>query len=118
MVPLSDSVDGVQVVKSLGAGADVDLGEDIKDSFAREGRILVEFERFKQRIQFIFGKTDIISVLDTCRLADFVLFTLSPEDVLLEERAQELLKVVESQGVSNVLVAVQVRIGLNDDQAF
>ena len=109
VVPLSDRVDGVQVVKSLAAGADVEIDvKVVKSSIAAEGRIRVEFERFKQRLQFVLGRADTISVLDTCRLADFVLFVISPEDVLLDEWAQELLKVVESQGVSNVLVAIQV----------
>ena len=116
LVPLSDRVDVVQVVKSLGAGADADLAEDVKDSLTSEGRVLVEFDRFKQRLQFVSGRTDMISVLDTCRLADFVLFVLSPEDVLLEGRAQDLLKIVESQGVSNVLVAVQVFKKVNNER--
>ena len=109
VVPLSEHVNEAQVVKSLAAGADVDIDvADVKRAIDGEGRIRIEVERFKQRLQFVVGGVDTISLLDTCRLADFVLFALSPEDVLLDDLAQELLKVVESQGLSNVLVAVQV----------
>ena len=111
IVSLSDDEDVAQVVKSLGAGANVDADvEAVKSSLHVEGQVRIEFERFKQRLQFVSAGNDMLSTLDACRLADFVLFVLAPDDVILSEGAQDLLKIVESQGISNVLVAVQVFI--------
>ena len=97
------------MVNSLGASADVDVDvEATRSSLYTEGQVRVEFERFKQRLQFVLTGKDMLSTLDACRLADFVLFVIAPDDVILGENAQNLLRVVESQGLSNVLVAVQV----------
>ena len=116
VVPLSDGVDKSQVVKCLGASVDAQMDEQtISGLSGRTGMgqsVRVEFERFKQKLQFVVAEKEMIPAMDTCRLADFVLLVLRSGDAL-DEYTQELLKVVESQGVSSVLVAVQVRFHLS-----
>lgn len=102
VIPLSDTVDTDVAIKSLNESLDIPE-TDIQGGNTYRVRI----ERFKQNILYIPTKRDLISALDTCRLADFVIFIL-PADDTLDEGAELMLRAIEGQGISNVLVVAQV----------
>ncbi|PGH36756.1 pre-rRNA-processing protein TSR1 [[Emmonsia] crescens] len=101
VIPLSDTVDTDVAIKSLNESLDIPE-TDIQGGNTYRVRI----ERFKQNILYIPTKRDLISALDTCRLADFVIFIL-PADDTLDEGAELMLRAIEGQGISNVLVVAQ-----------
>uniref|UniRef100_A0A093XNN4 Ribosome biogenesis protein tsr1 like n=1 Tax=Talaromyces marneffei PM1 TaxID=1077442 RepID=A0A093XNN4_TALMA len=100
IVPLADNIDVAAVIRALNES--VDISEDV--SIDRQLRIRVD--RFKQNIMYIPAKYDLIHALDVCRVADFVVVVL-PTDVEVTEEGETLLRSIESQGISNVLVVAQ-----------
>lgn len=101
VVPLADDVSAKLAVRSLNAGLDIE--EDVPE--AGVARVVVD--RFKQKVQYLVVGRDLVAALDACRVADFVIFVLSAEQEV-DALGELVLRSVESQGVSNVLAAVQV----------
>lgn len=100
IVPLADNIDVAAAIRALNES--VDISEDV--SIDRQVRIRVD--RFKQNIMYIPAKYDLIHALDVCRVADFVIVVL-PTDIEVTEEGETLLRSIESQGISNVLVVAQ-----------
>ncbi len=100
VVPLCDDVDALVAIQRLNQAVDAE------SIWPMEGHMRVRVDRFKQNLVYVPVERDLMTALDACRLADFVVFLLSPT----EEPGQEgelLLKTIEGQGVSNVLTMVQ-----------
>lgn len=100
VVPLCQDVDCADVVKSLNGSVDVHEARP-----AVSGSWRVEIPRFKQNVQYILAQRDLLATLDACRVADFVLFVLSAEQEV-DELGEQMLRCIESQGVSTVLTGV------------
>ncbi|KAE8145977.1 DUF663-domain-containing protein [Aspergillus avenaceus] len=100
IVPLSADIDSTAIIQSLNESVDVSC-EIIPDTINR-----VRIDRFRQSLQYIPAKYDLMNALDVCRMADFVVLALSAE-VEVEEQGELLLRSIESQGISNVLTVVQ-----------
>lgn len=101
VVPLCEDVNEELVVKELNES--VDISEDKQDQSAP---YRVEIPRFKQKVQYLTPPRDLFSCLDACRVADFVILVLSAEEEV-DQLGEQILRCIESQGVSNVLTAVQ-----------
>ena len=102
VVPLCNDVDIPDAIKSLSGS--VDDGETVSaESFTR-----IYVDRFKQKIIFKHVRRALLAALDACRVADYVVFVFSAEQEV-DSFGELLLKSIESQGVSNVFAAVQVR---------
>ena len=71
-----------------------------------QGSKYFRIDRFKQNVAFLSVEHELQSAIDTARLADFVIFLLSPTEEV-GEQGESILRAVESQGVSNVLTLVQ-----------
>jgi pre-rRNA-processing protein TSR1 len=63
-------------------------------------------ERFKQKIQWIVLKRDMLAVIDGCKAADFVMFVLSAKEEV-DAFGESLIRSIETQGVSNTFTVVQ-----------
>lgn len=101
VVPLSVDVDVAAILRSLNES--VDVSADVSaDTISR-----VRIDRFRQSLQYIPAKYDLMGALDVCRMADFVVLALSSE-VEVEEQGEQLLRSIEGQGISNVVAVVQV----------
>jgi pre-rRNA-processing protein TSR1 len=100
VVPLSEKIDLSAVIRSLNES--VDVTQDVSN----DGLSRVRIDRFKQNIVYIPSKYDLMNALDVCRVADFVVVVL-PTDVEVSEEGEILLRSIESQGISNVLVVAQ-----------
>lgn len=70
------------------------------------GPVRVRVDRFKQNIVFVPVERELLTALDACRAADFVILLLSPIQEL-DEIGELILRTIESQGVSNVLIIIQ-----------
>ncbi|KAL1954450.1 hypothetical protein VTO42DRAFT_1174 [Malbranchea cinnamomea] len=101
VIPLAYGVNTTEAISLLNQSVDVPPEEGLN-----EGIFQIRIDRFKQNVAYIPAKLDLISALDACRIADFVVFVL-PADETLNEQAQLLLRSVEGQGISNVLAVVQ-----------
>ncbi|KAF4173975.1 hypothetical protein CNMCM8927_009642 [Aspergillus lentulus] len=100
VVPLSVDVDVAAILRSLNES--VDVSADVSaDTISR-----VRIDRFRQSLQYIPAKYDLMGALDVCRMADFVVLALSSE-VEVEEQGELLLRSIEGQGISNVVAVVQ-----------
>lgn len=100
VVPLSVDIDTAAVIRSMNES--VDASADVApDSLTR-----VRIDRFRQSLQYMPSKHDLMNALDVCRMADFVVVVLSSE-VEVDEQGELMLRAIESQGVSNVMAAVQ-----------
>ncbi|KAK4860731.1 hypothetical protein LT330_004462 [Penicillium expansum] len=100
IVPLSADVDAAAAIASINESVDVltDVSPD--------GPTRVRIERFRQSVQYVPAKYDLMSALDVCRMADFVILVMSSE-VEVDEEGEMLLRSIQGQGISNVLTVVQ-----------
>ncbi|MCJ1350076.1 MAG: hypothetical protein MMC33_000057 [Icmadophila ericetorum] len=99
IVPLTQAAGSRIVIQKLNEGL------DIESEIPLEGPVRVHIDRFKQNIMYMPVRRDLINVLDTCQVADFVIFVLSPTEEV-DETGELLLRAIENQGVSNVLTVV------------
>lgn len=100
VVPLCGDMDAVAAIHKLNQAVDAE------SLWPLEGHMRVRVDRFKQNLVYLPVERDPMTALDACRLADFVVFLLSPTEEPGEE-GELLLKAIEGQGVSNVLTMVQ-----------
>lgn len=70
------------------------------------GHFRIRVDRFKQNVIFVPVGLDLISALDACQVADFIIFLLSPTQEV-DEDGEMLLRAVEGQGVSDIFTMVQ-----------
>jgi pre-rRNA-processing protein TSR1 len=101
IIPLTPDVDTHHAIHLMNESVDVP-GDVSQDGISR-----VRIDRFRQNVMYIPAKRDLISALDTCRLADFVVLVLSAKEEV-DETGELLLRAIEGQGISNVQAAVQV----------
>jgi pre-rRNA-processing protein TSR1 len=100
VVPLSVQVDVGGAIKQLNDSVDV------KDQVSGDGTTRVKIDRFRRNLLYIPVGFDLITALDVCQLADWVVFVLSPEQQLGEDEDQ-FIRALEGQGITNVLCVVQ-----------
>ncbi|KAL8915837.1 MAG: hypothetical protein Q9172_006623 [Xanthocarpia lactea] len=100
IVPLSLKVDVHGFIKQLNDSVDV------TDEVSQDGITRVKVDRFKRNLIYIPATLDLISALDVCRLADWVIIVLSAEQQIGEEEDQ-LIRALALQGITNVLCFVQ-----------
>ncbi|KAF2199344.1 DUF663-domain-containing protein [Delitschia confertaspora ATCC 74209] len=100
IIPLCRDVSSAEAVRSLNTSLDVE--EEVPEA----GWVRVNVGRFKQKLQYLVVKRDLLAALDACRVADFVVFVLSSEEEV-DEEGEHILRAIESQGVSNCFTVVQ-----------
>lgn len=100
IVPLCEGGDAAAAVRLLSGSLDIET--EIPD----EGLVRTDIDRFKQKIQYVVLKRDLIACLDAGRVADFVIFVLSP-DQEVDALGELIIRSVESQGLSTLLTVVQ-----------
>ncbi|KAL4760185.1 small subunit rRNA maturation protein TSR1 [Aspergillus foveolatus] len=100
IVPLSTDIDTTAIIKALNESVDV-TSDVLPETISR-----VRIDRFRQNLQYIPAKYDLMSALDACRMADFVVLAISAH-LEVEEQGELLLRSIEGQGVSNVIAVVQ-----------
>ncbi|KAF2498126.1 DUF663-domain-containing protein [Lophium mytilinum] len=100
IVPLCANLSTAAAVRSL------NLGVDLEVEVPEEGWVRTNVERFKQKVSYIMVKRDLLAALDACRVADYVVFVLSPEEEV-DAKGEHLLRAIESQGLSNCFTVVQ-----------
>lgn len=100
VIPLCEDNDSRLAVQKLNQ----EIG--IRQEIINTGPSRVRVDRFKQNITYVPVSRDVLSALDACRVADFVILLLSPTQDAGEE-GELLLRAIEGQGVSNVLTMVQ-----------
>ena len=98
VVPLTNDLDPRRAVESLNSAVGA---EHIHGGHGR-----VRVERFKQSLLYESITGGHIQALDACRAADFVILIMSPIQEVNEE-AEMLLRMIEGQGISNVVTMVQ-----------
>lgn len=102
MIPLSVDVDVAAAIRGLNESVDVSNASVSGDSLSR-----VRIDRFRQSVQYVPAKYDVVNALDASRMGDFVVLVLSAE-IEVEEQGELMLRAIEGQGISNVMAVVQV----------
>lgn len=100
VVPLCEDTDGAAAVQQLSGSLDVET------DVTSEGLVHTTVDRFKQKIEYIVLSRDLTACLDACRVADFVVFILSP-DQEVDDHGELIIRSVESQGLSTLMTVVQ-----------
>jgi pre-rRNA-processing protein TSR1 len=100
VVPLCEGGNAAAAVRLLSGSLDIDT------EVPEEGLVRTDIGRFKQKIQYVVLKRDLIACLDAGRVADFVIFVLSP-DQEVDALGELIIRSVESQGLSTLLTVVQ-----------
>ncbi|EME89469.1 uncharacterized protein MYCFIDRAFT_150090 [Pseudocercospora fijiensis CIRAD86] len=97
IVPLCQDINQSDIINELNGSVDADSEEQAQSS--------VWIPRFKQKVRYLTPSRDMLQCLDSCRVADFVLFVLSANEEA-DERGEQILRCIEAQGVSTVLTGV------------
>ncbi|KAG0125664.1 hypothetical protein HOY82DRAFT_135669 [Tuber indicum] len=97
VVPLCEDGDAQAAIRQL---------KEVEGDIPEVGAITTRIERFKQKIQWIVVKRDLLSVLDACKVADFVVLVLSAKQEV-DEHGELLLRSIEGQGISNTIPVAQ-----------
>jgi pre-rRNA-processing protein TSR1 len=100
VVPLCEGGDAAAAVRLLSGSLDIDM------EIPEAGLVRTDIDRFKQKIQYVVLKRDLIACLDAGRVADFVIFVLSP-DQEVDALGELIIRSVEGQGLSTLLTVVQ-----------
>ncbi|KAH8730369.1 hypothetical protein GQ44DRAFT_700208 [Phaeosphaeriaceae sp. PMI808] len=100
IIPLCSDISTAEAARSLNASLDIE--EEVPEA----GWTRTNVERFKQKVQYLVVKRDLLACLDACRIADFVIFVLSAAEEV-DAEGELILKSVESQGISNCFTVVQ-----------
>ncbi|KAJ5133580.1 hypothetical protein N7526_004945 [Penicillium atrosanguineum] len=100
IVPLTPNIDIPATIQALNESVEISCAISI------DGPTRVRVERFRQSLLYMPAKYDLMSALDVCRMADFVVLVVSSETEVQED-GELLLRSIESQGISNVLTVVQ-----------
>jgi pre-rRNA-processing protein TSR1 len=100
LVPLCADISTAAAARSLNASLDIE--EEVPEA----GWTRTNVDRFKQKLQYLVVKRDLLACLDACRIADFVVFVLSAAEEV-DAEGELILKSVESQGISNCFTVVQ-----------
>lgn len=100
VVPLTAEVDVRKAINGMLAAVDVE------PSMETSGVVRTWVDRYGRNVLFMPATTDMLTALDICKLADLVLFVLDVNQDI-EPDAHNLLKVVEAQGITNAMFAVQ-----------
>lgn len=99
VVPLCDDINTQSVVQQLNRSVEVE------DEESQQQQAGIWIPRFKQKVRYLTPSRDLIQCLDSCRIADFVLFVLSANEEV-DEPGEETLRCIEAQGVSTVVTGV------------
>jgi pre-rRNA-processing protein TSR1 len=100
VIPLCEDVDAAAAVRLLSGSLDIDA------EIPEEGTVRTDVDRFKQKIQYVVAKRDLMACLDAGRVADFVIFILSP-DKEVDSLGELIIRGIEGQGLSTMLTVVQ-----------
>ncbi|TVY22697.1 Ribosome biogenesis protein [Lachnellula hyalina] len=100
VVPLCKDGNAAAAVRALSSSLDVEI------EVPEEGIVRTDIDRFKQKMQYVVAKRDLVTCLDATRTADFVIFILSP-DQEVDAQGELIIRSVESQGLSTLLTVVQ-----------
>ncbi|KAI4227382.1 MAG: hypothetical protein L6R36_002462 [Xanthoria steineri] len=100
VLPLCEDCDAAAAIQKLHQSVIPDSNLPV------DGPLKVRVERFGQSVLYMPVKRDLVAAMDACRVADFVIFLLSPDHEVGED-GEQLIRAIESQGVSNVLTMVQ-----------
>ena len=101
-MPLSVDIDVAAALRGLNESVDVSGDNISADKISR-----VRIDRFRQNVEYMPAKYDLLNALDVSRMADFVVLVLSAQ-IEVEEQGELLLRSIEGQGISNVIAVVQV----------
>ncbi|KAI9848981.1 MAG: hypothetical protein M1837_005872 [Sclerophora amabilis] len=99
VVPLCKDVEAITAVRKLNDSLDLETDK------ALFGRTRTSIERFKQKLDYVLVERDLMQALNACRVADFVVFVLSPENDV-DELGELMIRSIEGQGISNVITMV------------
>ncbi|THU96748.1 ribosome biogenesis protein tsr1 [Dendrothele bispora CBS 962.96] len=101
VVPLSEDISSAKAISTLAESLEV-LADDVPE----KGIWKMKVDRFKTSLQFLpLLYKDFYSTLDACKVADYVLFLLSPT-VEVNDWGDTLLRTLQAQGLPTVVTAV------------
>ncbi|KAI0633223.1 ribosome biogenesis protein tsr1 [Trametes polyzona] len=101
VVPLTEDVNARDVTSRLAQSIDGTLHED-----STTGLQKLRADRFKTSVQFIpLPYRQMYAALDACKVADYVIFVLSP-NVEVDQWGDTLLRTLQAQGLPEVVTVV------------
>ena len=100
VVPLSSKIDVATAINALNGSVDVE------GSQATNGTMRVKVDRFRRNLLYLPAKFDMLNAIDVCKLADWVIFVLGPEQAY-DDETYHLLLAIENQGITSFAAVVQ-----------
>lgn len=100
VIPLCKDGSAAAAIRALSTSLDNET------EIPEEGIVRTDIDRFRQKIQYIVVKRDLMACLDAARVADFVIFILSP-DHEVDGQGELIIRSVEGQGLSTLITVVQ-----------
>lgn len=103
IVPLTQNLDPKIIIRQI--LSPVEESELVFSSAVTESNvqvITVRVNRFKSSLKFILpDMSNLLSILDACKVADFVMFGLSSVEEVNEMYGEQIIRAVQAQGISS-----------------
>lgn len=94
VIPLTKNQSALDIINHI-------LNGKIDGKITNDRIITVPIDRFKSTLKFIIPDLDnLISILDACRVSDFVVFGLSAVEEVDPAYGEQIIRAVEAQGIS------------------
>ncbi|KAF8236061.1 ribosome biogenesis protein tsr1 [Tricholoma matsutake] len=108
VIPLSEDLNARATIVSLAESLDLSA-----DDCPQTGLWKIKAERFKTSLQFInIAYRDFYGALDACKVADYVVFVLSPT-VEVDVWGDTLLRTLQAQGLPTLITVVASDLSLD-----
>lgn len=99
VIPLCDDCNPAEAIVQINDSVEATVGGAVPTV----GIVDANMERFKQHVKYIIpNRKNFVEILDCARVADFVIFLLSPNQEV-DEFGELCIRSIESQGVSNTI---------------
>ena len=98
ILPLTNNLSILNIINQILSSIDYQINEEISNN---QKIITISIDRFKSTIKFIIpNMNNLIDILDSCKISDFVLFALSSIEEVDPIYGEQIIRSVEAQGIS------------------
>ncbi|GMM31033.1 Tsr1 protein [Martiniozyma asiatica (nom. inval.)] len=102
IIPLTSNIDSKQIIEQILSPIpteELQFLNPVSDDNVQ--LITVKINRFKATLKFILPDlTNLINILDACKVADFVIFGLSAVEEVNEKYGEQIIRSVQAQGIA------------------
>ncbi|OUM55034.1 hypothetical protein BVG19_g4510 [[Candida] boidinii] len=101
VIPLTSNISAIDIINQLLSPI---TDEEFPSITSEPSITSVKIKKFKANLKFIIpDKSNLISILDACKVSDFVILALSATEEIDPKVGEQIIRSIELQGISTVI---------------